>query len=109
MSPTAPEITEAQAIAFLAAYARSLFDRYPQINESAVSLTVYAGRNYHGHNGATVHLIGHQFRECGIASELTKAEADAARFIDTPDKILERAREAARQATENLARLEGAS
>jgi len=101
-------ITEAQVTAFLMEYAKGLLARYPQIKESAASINVHAGRNYDGHTSATVHLIGHGFRECDIQSDLSKAEEGAARSIETPAKVLAKAREAAAEAAKNLAALEAA-
>ena len=101
-------ITEAQVTAFLMEYAKGLLARYPQIHESSVSIAVHTGGVYPGHSSATVHLIGHGFRECGIRSDLAGAEADASSGIETPAKVLARAREAAEQAAKNLAALEAA-
>jgi len=104
---TNEQITEAQAIAFLKSYAKDILARFPQLTESSVSINIYASRASDGHSTSTVHLIGHGFRECAIESDLTKAVERASYSIETPEKILERARKAAAIAAENLARLEG--
>jgi hypothetical protein len=94
--PPAPaqvaEITEAQVIAFCKAHCERLLKKYPQVERAGVQLGFSLSPSGDNYRTANVHLKGATFHECGIQDTLAASEEQAARPIETPEKILLKAR-----------------
>lgn len=103
----AAEITEAQVVAFLRSHAQGILARYPQVDDVSMHVQVFAMKRREGWSSATMHLGGPGFRECAIEDDLVTAERVAAASIETPEKVLAKAREAVAKAAADLALLEG--
>lgn len=104
---TNEELTEAQVVAWIEAKTRELLTRYPQCTGASIGMSVHidAVSKFNSHQ---VHLIGHGWRDCGtgVEKDLAQCEREAAASIETPAKILAKAREVAAESARNLANLE---
>lgn len=106
-TPTEAEITEALIVEWLTAKTRELLTRYPQCTGAAIGMMIHmdADSTFPSHQ---VHLIGKGWRECGTGphKSIEVCEHEAAASIETPAKILKKAREDAARSARNLAELE---
>ena len=106
-TPTVHEITEADVAAFLKAKCFELLKKYPQTQDVAIQ-TMYHTSAAGGFTCHYVHLIGSGWTRCGSAMNkpLDTAEADAAKDIDTPERLLASAKAKAEEAAREVATLE---